>query len=287
MARMPRTRNPLPLVLAAILAVLLAAGVLVALRFRAEAAALLPLPDHDRREQADTMLGPWPGRADAVVFLDAGVSERERAAVRAKVAAAPGAGQVMYESKVAALVNYRRLFSDTPDALGASEDQLPESFRVRLADPAGYQAFEDALCDGPVRDDGRRHCLPGIDLVADETRLVRSILAGRGGDLGADAVVLLAPAATRWQRLRVQRRVEAVEGVAGVTYESPAAYEARVRTGAPDDRLLPRNRGLPSLRVSLADQGALAELRAAVCHGPHIGDCMAGALYVFAGSPPR
>src|SRR5690606_33061328 len=75
---------------------------------------------------------PVPGLVS--VYLDDDVTEAQKAAIRAKLEAAPGAGEVTYVSHEEAYRRVKKLYSDNPDVQDVRPDDLPESFHVRLAD---------------------------------------------------------------------------------------------------------------------------------------------------------
>jgi len=197
----------------------LLATVLVVVVNRDELRALLPVPEPPAPEA--TVLGYWGGRIDASVFLLADVDAGQRAAAERRVRAAPAVDEVFYESKAEALARFRTMFRDNPELTGnVTEDQLPESYRVRLDSASSFAAFHDALCKGPARQDGGEDCGPGIDVVLDMHKVLAKPLAGSSWNGRADVAVVLAPGVTRRQRAAVRDRLEAIDGVERIEYES-------------------------------------------------------------------
>jgi hypothetical protein len=190
----------------------LLATVLVVVVNRDELVALLPVPEPPAPEA--TVLGYWGGKVDASVFLLADVDAGQRAAAERRVRAAPAVDEVFYESKAEALTRFRTMFRDNPELAGnVTEDQLPESYRVRLDSASSFAAFHDALCKGPARLDGDEVCGQWIDVVVDMHKVLAKPLAGSSWSGRADVAVVLAPGVTRRQRAAVRDRLEAIDGV--------------------------------------------------------------------------
>ena len=90
---------------------------------------------------------------------------------------------VFYESSADAYARFKEQFKSSPIAQNASPDALPESFRVKLADPTKYDVIASAFV-------GR----PGIDNVVDQRSLVLDVDPARwphqaaSAELGDDRV---------------------------------------------------------------------------------------------------
>jgi hypothetical protein len=80
---------------------------------------------------------------DAVVFLTADITGPQRSALSEALAAGPPRLDTMqFESREDAFHRFRNRWADNPDLLAAvAAEQLPESFRVRLADATQYTTF--------------------------------------------------------------------------------------------------------------------------------------------------
>lgn len=91
---------------------------------------------------------PWLGKADVSVFLCTATDPKtegctggaatatQREAIRAKVQGFPEVQQVFYESSQQAYENFKRM--RPADAKNVTPDVLPDSFRVKLRDPAQF-----------------------------------------------------------------------------------------------------------------------------------------------------
>ncbi|MCO8275950.1 permease-like cell division protein FtsX [Actinoplanes sp. TRM 88003] len=80
---------------------------------------------------------------DVALLLTEDASAREKSELAAALDQDPRVGTVLFESRAAAYEKFRQLWADSPDFVASvSLQQLPESFRVRLADPARFTAFE-------------------------------------------------------------------------------------------------------------------------------------------------
>jgi cell division protein FtsX len=261
----------------------LLATVLVVVVNRDELVALLPVPEPPAPEA--TVLGYWGGKIDASVFLLADVDAGQRAAAERRVRAAPAVNEVFYKSKAEALTRFRTMFRDNPELTGnVTEDQLPESYRVRLDSASSFAAFHDALCKGPARQDGGEDCGQGIDVVLDMHKVLAKPLAGSSWNGRADAAVVLAPGVTRRQRAAVRDRLEAIDGVERIEYESrEQAWERLKGEYSPEELELavPARGMLDSFRVKLSAPGAFESFKGGFCASPRTGDCAPGVAVVI------
>jgi cell division transport system permease protein len=83
-----------------------------------------------------------------------------------------------------------------------SPSAMPESYRIKLADPEQFDQVHDRFCSGQLNASGREVCNPGIDLVVDQRKLVerffsvlnllRNSFLVLAAVLGLAAVVLIA-----------------------------------------------------------------------------------------------
>nr|BFE74093.1 hypothetical protein GCM10020092_073940 [Actinoplanes digitatis] len=88
---------------------------------------------------------------DVGIFLGAGTTEGQRSAVASSLGNDGRVAAMHYESRAEAFERFKKLWADDPDFVASvSADQLPPSFRVRLADAAQYAAFraQYAAMDG-------------------------------------------------------------------------------------------------------------------------------------------
>jgi len=96
------------------------------------------------------------------VFLTDEVTDAEKQAIEARLrAAVPGAPDIRLETREEAAERFREIFKDRPELVGSGRpEMLPESYRVRMTDPAVVAAVADS-------DLGSELCrMPGVDQVA-------------------------------------------------------------------------------------------------------------------------
>lgn len=152
-------------------------GAAVAVTALAAVAAGLavPAPDDTNPVPAPAAMGPMGSglcaatsaddpATEVAAFLDAQVTDEQRAAIDAALRADPRLSTVRYESRQQAYDRFRELYRDgppevfslyTPEEIAqATADQFPESFRLTLTDPAAYPQLEPDL-----------RALPGVDEV--------------------------------------------------------------------------------------------------------------------------
>lgn len=80
--------------------------------------------------------------SDVSIFLTADITESQRADLDAALRVDPFVRDLRYESREEAYARFKELWQSDPDMTrGVSGDALPESFRIRLADPSEYPAF--------------------------------------------------------------------------------------------------------------------------------------------------
>ncbi len=87
----------------------------------------------------------WPVQDDATdvsIFLTDDITLAQIGTLRDALWSDPVVRAVRFESSSQAYQNFKRLWADSPDfAASVSPADLPQSFRVDLAEPAGYRAF--------------------------------------------------------------------------------------------------------------------------------------------------
>jgi cell division transport system permease protein len=136
--------------------------------------------------QIDTMKDFWFDKIEVSVFLDEGVTQAQRDAVRAELDRLPEVEQVYYESKEQAYIHAQKLFAGQ-EALQSiiKPDNLPESYRVKLYNPERYEVVGSAVGG-----------LPGVDRVLGRSKQLenffRFLSYGQKIGLGAAIVALLA-----------------------------------------------------------------------------------------------
>jgi cell division transport system permease protein len=93
----------------------------------------------------------WPAQSevsDVTIFLDDTVTEAQRSALDEALRADPQVRNLQFENREQAYANFAELWKDFPDFVkSVGPESLPESFRLRLADPNAYPAFADRYHD--------------------------------------------------------------------------------------------------------------------------------------------
>lgn len=142
------------------------------------------------RSQVDTMKDYWYDKVQVSIFLctkssdtpscSAGaVTDAQRDQIQTDLESLkPLVQEIYFESSAEAYERFREQFRDSPIAANASKDALPESFRVKLADPTQYAVIASAF-------QGR----PGVDNVVDQRQLLDRFFQVLGG-LQAGALVI-------------------------------------------------------------------------------------------------
>jgi hypothetical protein len=83
-----------------------------------------------------------PGTGWASVYLRPKATDAQKAAIRSSLDGDQEVRSVVFVDRSQAFVQFKMLWKDDPDFIkSVGVDQLPESFVVRLADPAGYPEF--------------------------------------------------------------------------------------------------------------------------------------------------
>ncbi|MCW6011132.1 permease-like cell division protein FtsX, partial [Micromonospora sp. CPCC 205371] len=79
---------------------------------------------------------------DAAIFLRADATDQQRADLDQLLKTDSRVREVRYESRQAAYEKFKQMYRDAPDLVAAVKlEQLPETFRVKLAEPSGYATF--------------------------------------------------------------------------------------------------------------------------------------------------
>lgn len=144
------------------------------------AGGLLFLQVNDMKEQ-------YYADIQVAIFLDADVTEADRAALDTALKGDPLVTEVIYESKEQAYERFKELWQDAPDLVNAvNPDQLPESFRVQLSNPEQFQQIVDRYTESP-----------GVDEIFDQRRLLERIfdILGAAQSMALFAALAMAVAA--------------------------------------------------------------------------------------------
>ncbi|MGH8870015.1 MAG: permease-like cell division protein FtsX [Actinomycetes bacterium] len=124
------------------------------------------------REQVDTMKGFWYDKVEVAVFLcgetsdapscaDGAVTGAQRDQILSDLQQLPQVQKVYYESKAEAFTHFKQQFKDSGFVESIDEEQMPESYRVKLENPEQFPVVKSAFS-------GR----PGIELVQDQRELL-------------------------------------------------------------------------------------------------------------------
>ncbi|TMQ92519.1 hypothetical protein ETD83_27075 [Actinomadura soli] len=91
-------------------------------------------------------------------------TEQQKAEIKRRLEVMPRVRRVEYESREQAYANFRKRFADDKELLdGVRPYDIPDSFRLRAADPEAAQAVKDALAG-----------VPGVDTVVIDPRKPRA-----------------------------------------------------------------------------------------------------------------
>jgi cell division protein FtsX len=239
---------------------------------------------------AATLGGYWFGKTDATVFLRERVTPAQRDAVRRRLEALDVVDKVYFQSRADTYARAKELYRAKPGVVEKAFPLfVPESFHVRLAAPEDFTRLYRALCPGPPTNAlGDSGCMPGIEAVIEDTAPLRSLLVPKAWTAISDVTVFLSAGATEAQRQAVRARLEAIDGVAKVTYESPEEAYRRLpeklrRNGRDPSKVTPplSPGSVPgAFHVTLDGPTRAHEFHLALCGSRKTGAC-AGGLVVL------
>jgi cell division transport system permease protein len=133
------------------------------------------------REQVNTMKDFWFGKIEVSVFLQDGISQPDRDAIRTELQNLPQVETVYYESKAQAYERFKQQFAQEEQLVENTDpDALPESFRVKLYDPKKYGIVASAVSQ-----------MPGVDQVADVNGALKKVFRFFDGIQRAALVVAI------------------------------------------------------------------------------------------------
>src|SRR3954453_23423628 len=117
------------------------------------------------RDQVNIMKDFWYGKIEVSVFLDKGVTQPQRDAIRAELVQLPEVQHVYYESQQQAYVSFKQQFKEQKALVANThESALPESFRVKHYDPKKYAIVASAVSQ-----------MDGVDQVADVNGALKKV----------------------------------------------------------------------------------------------------------------
>jgi cell division protein FtsX len=231
---------------------------------------------------AGMLTGHWFGKADASVFLADHLDPARRQAIHDRIQALDVVDAVFFESRQEAYDRVKVLYRNRPEVLASmGPEAMPESFRVRLDDPTHFKELFLTLCRPPEGASGKQRCIRGVDLVSDIEATVKPLLIGKAWVAKSDLTVILPEGTTAAEREAVRARLEAIDGVRGVVYETPAQAFRRL----PEKWRTPGKGVVPllgpeamhgSFRVTLDDRIRVGHLYQALCGGRKTGGCPFG-----------
>jgi cell division transport system permease protein len=148
-------------------------------------------------KQVNTMKGYWYDKVEVSLFLclpdsvgasckGGAVTDAQREQIRTDLEKLrPLVAEVFYESKTQAYERFKEQFKGDAIAENVTPEQLPESYRVKLSDPAKYEIITSAFT-------GR----PGVELVQDQRGVLapffRALRAVSVGSLILAGAILIA-----------------------------------------------------------------------------------------------
>jgi hypothetical protein len=233
--------------------------------------------------------GYWFGKTDATVYLETHVTPAQRQAIRRRIQASRVVDQVYYESRAEAWARVQALYNTKPGVLShVGAAGLAESFRVRLHAPEEFEALQRALCPRPPgKPHGGAPCMDGVDGVIDSTVALLKVLVPEPWATTSDVSVFPPSGTSVALRAAVRARLEAIDGVAKVTWESPQeAYrrlpEKLLRGGSDPASVTPlfTPKSVPgAFHVALERPARVGQFHLALCGSRTTGAC--GGLVVL------
>lgn len=124
------------------------------------------------RAQVDRMKGYWYDKIEVSIFLcgrtsiaftcTGSVTEEQRNAIKTTLEGLkPTAQEVFYESSADAYERFKQQFEGSSILANVSQDALPESFRVKIDDPANFDVIANAVSK-----------MQGVESVQDQRKLL-------------------------------------------------------------------------------------------------------------------
>jgi cell division transport system permease protein len=138
--------------------------------------------------QVRLMTGEWAQKVEVSVFLRDDASAEEIDALGARIAGIPEVQDVFFENREEAYQNFQELFRDNRALVeNVDSSAMPQSFRVKLEDPADFPVIRARLAGDPA-----------IDEIRDEQALLKKLLAVtsvlRTGVIAVAAIMLISAA---------------------------------------------------------------------------------------------
>ncbi len=195
------------------------------------------------QRQVDTLKGYWYDKVQVSIFLctpdstdvascaGGGVTDAQRDQLRADLDRLEGlVEEYWYESNDEAYQRFRDQFRNSPVLDSIPQEAIPESFRVRLADPTDYEVVASAF-EGA----------PGVESVEDQREVVDKLFTflnavslaavGLAGAMVVCAVLLISTTIrlTAWSRRR-ETNIMRLVGASAFTIHVPFLVETVLAT---------------------------------------------------------
>jgi cell division transport system permease protein len=138
--------------------------------------------------QVRLMTGEWASKVEVSVFLRDDASTEEIEALGGKINEIPEVQEVFFENREQAYLSFQELFRDNPALVeNVDPSAMPQSYRVKLVDPADFPVIRARLAGDPA-----------IDQIKDEQAILKKLLAVtsvlRTGVIAVAAIMLISAA---------------------------------------------------------------------------------------------
>jgi cell division protein FtsX len=263
-----------------------AAGLVLPVRLTGRSSDGTAVPAAAPATDAGRFGGFWFGKTDASVYLKLQVTPAQRDAIRKRLKSLDVVDAVFYESRAEAYSRWRELYRTKPGVVANTDPAaLPESFRVRLDAPEHFKQLQRALCTRPPKKElGYAPCMDGVEVVIEDKAILKPVLVPKPWATSSDVTVFLPDGAADAQREAVRARLEAIDGVAKVTYETPAEAYSRLpeklrRDGRDPTKVTPlfSPETVPAaFHVTLDEPVQTGEFHRALCGSRKTGACAGG-----------
>lgn len=136
--------------------------------------------------QVSLMKGYWYDRVEVSIFLSEDVTDAQRLSLETALEKDALVDEVFYETKAQAYEHFQEQFESSPELVdGVTEDQLPESFRVKLVDPERFSEIRESYA-----------LTPGVDVVQDQKKVLESFFKILQGVQTTTVILALTQVAT-------------------------------------------------------------------------------------------
>jgi cell division transport system permease protein len=121
--------------------------------------------------QVNHMKDVYYQQVEVTVFLKTtGVTQPQKDALSAAIGSDPLVQSVTFETKQQAYDRFKQIYASAPDLVNQTQpDSLPESYRVKLKDPATFDQFQ-----------AKYATMDGVDTIIDQKELVEKVFSVLG-----------------------------------------------------------------------------------------------------------